>query len=107
MIESGLHLVLLTFAAVGFTGAGAAIAVARHRWSTDAERDYGMLGVTAMLLVFGGLCTAVSTGLSGLLAFGGVITWASYVGAAQRIGLFRVEAGTLEAEAAEEPRMRK
>ncbi len=107
MIQSGLHFVLLLFAAVGFTGAGAALAVARQRWCAEAERDYGMLSVACMLFVFGALCTAVSAGLSGILAFGGVLTLAAYIAAAQRVGLFRIEAGgSIEAEAAEEPRLR-
>ncbi len=87
----GLQLVLLVFAVVGFGGAGASLAVARHRRLTDGERDLGMLGVAAMLFVFGTLCTVVGVGVSGVFAFGGVVLWAAYVFMAQHMGIFRVE----------------
>ncbi|HEX6940925.1 MAG TPA: hypothetical protein VF158_16020 [Longimicrobiales bacterium] len=87
----GLQLVLLLFAVVGFGGAGASLAVARHRRLADGERDLGMLAVAAMLFVFGALCTVVGVGLAGVFAFGGVVVWASYVFMAQHMGLFRIE----------------
>lgn len=89
---TGLRVVLLVFALVGFAGAGASLAVSRYRQWTDGERDMGMLGVAAMLLVFGILCTAVAAGFAGVVAFGGVASWASYIMMAQHLGVFRVEA---------------
>lgn len=101
----GLRVVLLLFALVGYAGAGAALAVARFRWLNGRERDPGMLGVAAMLGAFGALCTAVGTGLAGVLAFGAVAVWASYLFMARRMGMFRIEAGRprrTEEEPAEE-----
>ncbi len=90
-MSQGLQLVLLLFAIVGYGGAGASLAVARHRRLADGERDFGMLAVAAMLFVFGALCTAVGVGLAGVFAFGGIVLWASYVLMAQHMGLFRIE----------------
>ncbi len=91
MIGVGLDIVLLLFALVGFGGAGASLAVARARWLQEGDRDIGMWGVAAMLLVFGTLCTLVATGLSGICAFGSVAVWGSYVFMAQHVGVFRLE----------------
>jgi hypothetical protein len=96
----GLRLILLMFALVGFAGAGVALAVARQRTLQQAERDIGMISVAAMLSGFGALCTAVATGLVGVLAFGGVAVWASYVLMAQHLGLFEVDSGAYLAEEA-------
>ena len=106
MMTAGLQLVLLVFAVIGFAGTGAAIAVARGRYVSDGERDAGMIGVAAMLFVFGSLCTIVGSGLIGVVAFGGVMVWAGYVVAAQRVGLFRIETGWLEEACPAEPRQR-
>jgi hypothetical protein len=100
----GLRFMLLLFAAVGFAGAGAALAVARHRFATDYEHDAGMLAVAAMLVLFGGLCTSVGTGFSGIPAFGALVVWVSYAVTAQRIGLFHIRCGRLEEAAIEEHR---
>lgn len=105
-MTTGLRIVLLLFALVGFTGAGASLAVARHRFTTDRENDLGMLAVSAMLLVFAALCTTVAAGLSGVLAFGGIALWASYVVTAQRVGLFRVEISRFHETRVEGPRQR-
>lgn len=105
-MTGGLRLILLLFAAVGFTGAGAALAVARHRRVSDSEHDFGMLAVACMLAVFGALCTAVGGGLSGVLAFGGIVLWVSYVATAQRVGLFQVQSSRMEETAIEEPHRR-
>jgi hypothetical protein len=99
-----LRLVLLVFAAVGFAGAGAALAITRQRFVSQRDHDLGMLAVAALLLIFGGLCTAVGGGYVGILAFGGVIVWTSYVATAQRVGLFHVHSGRLEEPAIEEHR---
>lgn len=87
----GLQLVLMLFAVVGYGGAGVSLAVARCRKVADGARDLGMLGVAAMLFLFAALCTAVAVGFTGILAFGGVVLWASYVFMAQHLGLFRIE----------------
>ncbi|MDX1675065.1 MAG: hypothetical protein R3314_09755 [Longimicrobiales bacterium] len=86
---------LLLFALVGFAGAGAALAVARFRFVTEAERDLGLGGIAAMFLIFGALCTLAASGLFGVLAFGGVAVWASYLLTAQRLGLFTIEARSM------------
>jgi len=101
----GLQIVLLLFAAVGYGGAGASLAVSRYRKIADGERDLGMLGVAMMLFVFGALCTMVGLGFTGIFAVGGVLVWASYTLMAQHMGLFRIEAGRgpwREEEATEE-----
>lgn len=90
-MSHGLQFILLVFALFGFAGAGASIAVARYRRMADGERDLGMIGVAGMLSLFGALCTLVGAGLAGILAFGGVMLWASYLFMAQHLGLFRIE----------------
>lgn len=87
----GMRFMLLLFALVGFAGAGAAAAVARYRFITEGERDLGLGGIAAMFLVFGALCTLAASGLFGVLAFGGVAVWASYLLMAQRLGLLTIE----------------
>lgn len=82
---------LLVFALVGFAGAGAAFAVARYRFMTDGERDLGLGGISLMFLAFGALCTTAASGLFGVLAFGGVTVWASYLLMARRLGLLEIE----------------
>jgi hypothetical protein len=105
-MTTGLRIILMLFAVVGFAGAGASLAVARHRFVSDRESDLGMLAVSVMLLVFATLCTAVASGIAGIFAFGGVLLWASYVVTAQRMGLFRVDVSRLEETAIEGPRQR-
>jgi hypothetical protein len=95
---------LMIFALIGFGGAGAAFAVARQRLVVDGERDHGMLGVGGMLASFASLCALVGSGVAGLLAVGGTAVWLSYAATSQRIGLFTIERGRLEAAPAEEPR---
>jgi hypothetical protein len=87
-----MRIMLLLFALVGFAGAGAALAMARYRLLGEGERDLGLGGIAAMFLAFGTLCTVAASGLFGVLAFGGVVVWASYLFMAQRLGLFRIEA---------------
>lgn len=106
MMTAGLQLVLLVFAVIGFTGTGAALAVARGRHVTDGEHDAGMIGVAVMMFVFGSLCTLVSSGLLGVVVFGGVMLWVGYVVTAQRLGLFRIETGWPEEACPAEPRQR-
>lgn len=103
----GLQIVLLIFAVVGYAGAGASLAVSRQRKLADGARDLGMLGVAVMLFLFAMLCTVVAVGALGVLAFGGVVLWASYLFMAQRVGLFRIESGgspPTEEEPSEESR---
>jgi len=90
-MNTGLRIVLLTFALVGYVGAGAALAAARYRRVSEGERDVGMFGVALMLFCFGALCTAVGVGAGGILAVGLVFVWASYMVMAQHLGMFRVE----------------
>jgi hypothetical protein len=106
MMTAGLQLVLLAFALIGFTGTGAALAVARGRYVNGGEYDAGMIGVAVMMFLFGSLCTMVGSGLLGVAAFGGVMLWAGYVVTAQRVGLFRIETGWLEEACPAEPRQR-
>ena len=96
----GMRLMLLVFALVGFAGAGAALAVARYRLLSEGERDLGLGGIALMFLIFGALCTTAASGLFGVLAFGGVAVWASYLLMARRLGLFHIEA---RADRAAEP----
>lgn len=106
----GLQLVLLIFAAVGYVGAGVSLAISRQRKLTEGARDLGMVGVAGMLMLFGVLCTIVSVGAIGILAFGAIVLWASYLFMAQRIGLFKIEAGgppSTEEQGSEEPRRAK
>ena len=91
MSLQGMRIVLLTFALIGFAGAGAALAVARYRFLGEGERDLGLGGISAMFLLFGALCTIAASGFFGVLAFGGVTVWASYLLMAQRLGLFSIE----------------
>lgn len=83
--------ILLIFAAVGFAGAGVSFAVARVREIEDAETDLGMRTVSALLFFFGAACIFVASGFSGIFAYGGVISWSSYILAAQRLGVFQLE----------------
>jgi threonine/homoserine efflux transporter RhtA len=106
MMTAGLQMVLLGFATIGFAGTGVALAVANARRRVDGERDAGMLAVAAMLLVFGALCALASSGVLGVLAFGGVMLWVGYVVTAQRVGLFQIETGWLEETTPAEPRQR-
>jgi hypothetical protein len=78
------------FAAIGFAGAGVAFAVGRARELSEAEVDIGMRAVTLLLFVFGAVCTHVAVGFTGILAFGVVVAWASYIFSAQRVGVFQL-----------------
>jgi hypothetical protein len=91
MSLQGMRFMLLLFALVGFAGAGAALAVARHRFVAEGERDLGLGGIAAMFVIFGALCTLAASGIFGVVAFGGVAVWASYLIMAQRLGLFIIE----------------
>lgn len=109
-MSSGLRVILLLFAAIGYGGAGASLAVARYRGLADGVRDVGMRVVAALLLLFAAFCTIVSAGVLGVPAFGGVVMWASYLFMAQRLGLFRIETEgppSAEEEHSEEPRRAK
>lgn len=99
----GMRLMLLVFALIGFAGAGAALGVARHRFLADGERDMGLGGIAAMFLAFGALCMVAAGGLSGILGFGGVAVWGSYMLTARKLGFFTIEAREIPS-AEREPR---
>jgi len=88
-----IFLILLAFAAVGFAGAGVSFAIARAREHEEGEVDVGMRAVSVLLVAFGGACVFMTSGLTGILAFGGVISWTTYVFTAQKLGVFRIEDG--------------
>ena len=83
-------LTLMLFSVIGYAGAGIALALGRARELEECEPDFGMRVVSAMLLAFGSICTFVAVGLAGVFAFGGVVSWASYMFAAQRVGVFQL-----------------
>ena len=97
---------LLIIALAAFVAGGAALAVIRNRNLHDGRSDYGMVSVTAALLGVGSLCAVAATGMIGVLAFGSVSVWASYVMTAQRLGIFRVETTPVEMQTIEEPHRR-
>jgi hypothetical protein len=82
---------LLTIALIAYAAGGAALAVLRVRRLNDGLGDNGMSAVATALLTVGALCSAAGGGILGIFAFGGVCVWASYIAAAQRVGLFRVQ----------------
>jgi hypothetical protein len=88
----GMRFMLLVFAMIGFAAAGAALAVTRARLLGEGERDPGLAAIGALFLLFATLCTLAASGVFGVLAFGGVTVWASYVLMGQRVGLFTIEA---------------
>lgn len=86
-----IKIALLLFAALGFVGAGAALAVGRLHDLDRGDADLGMRVLAFVLAAFGAMCTASAAGFVGVVAFGGVIVWCSYVLWAQRVGVFRIE----------------
>lgn len=105
MMSFGIEIILLVFALIGYIGAGASLAVARYRALEEGRSDLGMLGVAAMLFMFGAVCTSVAAGVLGVVAIGGLAVWVSYIVMARQIGLFLVEVSTpREAAPAEAPR---
>ena len=88
---SAVKIALLIFAALGFAGAGAALAVGRLRQLADGGADLGMRALAFVLTLFSAICTISAAGYVGILAFGGVIVWCSYVLCAQRVGVFTIE----------------
>lgn len=86
-----VKIVLLVFAAMGFAGVGAALAIGRLRELNEGETDVAMRALAFVLAVFSAACTVSAAGLLGVVAFGGVIVWSSYVLCAQHVGVFRVE----------------
>jgi hypothetical protein len=89
-VPAAIILTLMFFAAIGFAGAGVAFAVGRAREISEAEIDVGMRAVTLLLFAFGAVCTYVAVGFAGVLAFGGVVSWTSYIFSAQRVGVFQL-----------------
>jgi hypothetical protein len=102
----GVRIVLLILALVAYAAGGAALAVVRSRSFAEGRRDLGMTSVAGSLIVVGALCTTAGGGLMGILAFGGVTVWASYIATAQRLGVFQVQTGIPQEPALEEHRRR-
>jgi len=65
-----------------------------------------MLGVAAMLVLFGAVCTTVAAGWLGVPALGGIAIWTSYVLMARQIGLFSIEVIPPFEPAPEQPQSR-
>lgn len=86
-----VKIALLLFAALGFAGVGAALAVGRLRELQEGNSDFGMRGLAAVLGIFSAACTISAAGFIGIIAFGGVIGWTSYVFCAHRVGVFSIE----------------
>ncbi len=86
-----VKIALLMFAALGFAGAGAALAIGRLHDMDSGETDVGMWALASVLALFSAICTITAAGFVGVVAYGGVIVWCSYVLWAQRVGVFRVE----------------
>ncbi len=96
-VRAGLLLIALVACAAG----GAALAALRARSLHEGRTDHAMISVAVALLAVGALCTAAGGGLIGVLAFGGVSVWASYIATAQRLGIFRVQSAQPEEAAME------
>ena len=90
------RLLLLLFGVIGFAGAGAALALARHRRANEARTDNAMEGLAAVLGAFAALCTSAAAGWTGVPALGGAVSLASYVLTAREIGLFEIETSPAE-----------
>jgi hypothetical protein len=86
-----VKIALLLFAALGFAGVGAALAVGRLRELQEGNSDLGMRCLASVLAVFAAACTISAAGFIGIIAFGGVIAWCSYVFCAHRMGVFSIE----------------
>ena len=86
-----VKIALLSCAALGFVGVGAALAVGRLRELQEGNSDLGMRGLAGVLGIFSAACTISAAGFVGILAFGGVIAWCSYVFCSHRIGVFSIE----------------
>jgi hypothetical protein len=86
-----VKIALLLFAALGFAGAGAALAVGRLRELQEGDSDFGMRALAVVLAVFSAACTISAAGFLGIVAFGAVVGWFSYVICAHRIGVFSIE----------------
>ena len=102
-MSQAIVILLMLFATVGFAGAGVAYAVARARELAEAENDIGMRSVAVLLFVLAAACTFVALGFSAIFAFGGVISWFSYVVSAQRVGVFWLQPSRSAAGSPAEP----
>lgn len=101
-----IRLSLMLVALVAWTAAGAVLAALRHRTRQYEHFDWGLTAVAGSLMGVGALCSAAASGLMAIFAFGGVCIWSSYVVAAQRLGLFRLQSPRPEETAMEKPRPR-
>jgi hypothetical protein len=98
---------MLLLALPCLVGAGVALAQLRARNRATRSWDPTLLSAVLALLAFGALSTAAGAGLLGVAAFGLVTVWASYVVAAQRAGLFRIETVPRGETAVAEPQSRR
>ena len=97
-MSHALAMTLMFFAAIGFAGAGVARAVARAHEMVEAETDLGMRAVMLLLFAFGAACMYVAAGVAGILGFGAVVAWFSYILTAHRLRVFRIEQVQQQAE---------
>lgn len=102
-MSQAVVIMLMLFATVGFAGAGVSYAVARARELADGESDIGMRAVALLLLLFAAFCTFVALSFSAIFAFGGVVTWFSYMVSAQRVGVFWLQPSRTAAGSPAEP----
>lgn len=94
-----VKIALMLLAGIGFAGVGGSLAVARLHQLQQGDADYGMRAIAVVLACFSAMCIVPVAGYLGVPAFGGVISWFSYVCSAQRIGVFRIELFTSEPSA--------
>lgn len=86
-----VRVALLIFAAAGFAGVGRSLAIARLHELRQGDSDLGMRALAFVLMFFSAMCLVPVAGYTGVAAFGGVVSWFSYVWSAQRIGVFSIE----------------
>jgi hypothetical protein len=89
-MSAAVLITLLLFGAIGSIAAGLAFALARARVVNEGEDDPRMRLVAQLLLLFGASCTYSAVGFAGVLAFGGVLAWFSYMLSAQQLEVFRI-----------------
>jgi hypothetical protein len=81
---------LLLFGGLSSIASGVAYAVARARVVNEAEQDARMRLVAASLLLFGAASTYAAVGLSGVVAYAGVLAWFSYMLSARQLDVVSI-----------------